>query len=107
MDDGLASVRCLRKPPNIGPDTDHRHDAGHRRPRPDPIPLPRVPRTGRETREFRRKRDARRRHEAQGLRIDVQTAATHWRGERMDYGMEIDSLLMRARREQDVPAGRS
>ncbi len=46
-------------------------------------------------------------HERRGLRIDAQTAATHWRGERMDYGMAIDSLLMRARREQDVPAGRS
>jgi hypothetical protein len=43
-------------------------------------------------------------HEAQGLRIDAQTAATHWRGERMDYGMAIDSLLFRARLEGGVSA---
>lgn len=43
-------------------------------------------------------------HEAQGLRIDANTAATHWRGERMDYGMAIDSLLFRARNVRNVSA---
>jgi hypothetical protein len=36
--------------------------------------------------------------EARGIRIDAHTAATRWRGERMDYGIAIDSLLFREKR---------
>jgi hypothetical protein len=32
------------------------------------------------------------------LRIDALTAATRWGGERMDYGIAIDSLLYRRRK---------
>ena len=39
---------------------------------------------------------------AGGLHIDAQTAATRWRGERMDYGIAIDSLLYRTRRPGGV-----
>jgi hypothetical protein len=38
-------------------------------------------------------------HRAQGLAIDARTAATRWRGERMDHGLAIEVLLQRARRE--------
>jgi hypothetical protein len=34
----------------------------------------------------------------QGIDIDKRTAATRWTGERMDYGVAIDSLLYRTRR---------
>jgi hypothetical protein len=37
-----------------------------------------------------------------GLHIDAQTAETRWRGERMDYGIAIDSLLYRTRRSEEV-----
>jgi hypothetical protein len=37
-------------------------------------------------------------HRAQGLAIDARTAATRWRGERMDHGLAIEVLLQRARR---------
>jgi hypothetical protein len=37
-------------------------------------------------------------HDEQGIHIDSQTAATHWRGERMDYGLAIDGLLQQADR---------
>jgi len=37
-------------------------------------------------------------HREQGIHIDAQTAATRWCGERMDYGIAIDSLIFRARR---------
>jgi hypothetical protein len=46
-------------------------------------------------------------HRAQGLAIDARTAATRWRGERMDYGLAIDVLLQRVRRageQMDVSA---
>lgn len=33
-----------------------------------------------------------------GLRIDARTAATRWGGERMDYGVAIDSLVYRTRK---------
>jgi hypothetical protein len=33
-----------------------------------------------------------------GLTIDARTAATRWKGERMDYGISIDSLLYRTRK---------
>lgn len=33
-----------------------------------------------------------------GLSIDARTAATRWKGERMDYGIAIDSLLYRTRK---------
>ena len=36
-------------------------------------------------------------HRSAGLCIDARTAATRWRGERMDHGQAIDSLLFRAR----------
>jgi hypothetical protein len=35
-------------------------------------------------------------HAERGIVIDANTAATRWRGERMDYGVAIDSLLFRA-----------
>jgi hypothetical protein len=41
-------------------------------------------------------------HDERGTRIDATTAATRWRGERMDYGIAIDLLIARAR-----PAGMS
>ena len=37
-------------------------------------------------------------HAEHGLRIDARTAATRWGGERMDYGIAIDSLLYRRRK---------
>jgi hypothetical protein len=33
-----------------------------------------------------------------GIAIDARTAVTRWRGERMDYGIAIDSLLYRTRK---------
>jgi hypothetical protein len=35
-------------------------------------------------------------HDEQGIHIDSQTAATRWRGERMDYGLAIQGLLQQA-----------
>jgi hypothetical protein len=35
-------------------------------------------------------------HDEQGIHIDNQTAATRWRGERMDYGLAIQGLLQQA-----------
>jgi hypothetical protein len=35
-------------------------------------------------------------HAERGIRIDSNTATTGWRGERMDYGIAIDSLLFRS-----------
>ena len=35
-------------------------------------------------------------HAERGIVINAHTAATRWRGERMDYGVAIDSLLFRA-----------
>jgi hypothetical protein len=43
-------------------------------------------------------------HEQQGIRIDKNTAASRWRGEKMDYGMAIEFLLQRAKRGQRVSA---
>jgi hypothetical protein len=37
-----------------------------------------------------------------GLAIDLETAVTRWRGERMDYGIAIDSLLYRTRRATEL-----
>jgi hypothetical protein len=37
-------------------------------------------------------------HVEQGIRVDSQTAATRWRGERMDYGLAIQVLLQQANR---------
>jgi len=37
-----------------------------------------------------------------GMHIDAQTAETRWRGERMDYGIAVDSLLYRTRRSEGV-----
>ena len=37
-------------------------------------------------------------HAERGIHIDPDTAATGWRGERMDYGIAIDSLLFRIAR---------
>jgi hypothetical protein len=39
-----------------------------------------------------------------GIHIDASTAATRWRGEPMDYGLAIESLLHRARQSRDVSA---
>jgi hypothetical protein len=35
-------------------------------------------------------------HQEQGIHIDSETAATRWRGERMDYGLAIQGLLQQA-----------
>lgn len=35
-------------------------------------------------------------HAERGIQINANTAATGWRGERMDYGIAIDSLRFRA-----------
>ena len=43
-------------------------------------------------------------HEQQDIRIDKNTAATLWRGERMDYGLAIEVLLQHAKRGQRVSA---
>jgi hypothetical protein len=43
-------------------------------------------------------------HEQQGLRIDRNTAATRWRGEKMDYGLAIDVLFQHAARVPRVSA---
>jgi hypothetical protein len=37
-------------------------------------------------------------HEQQGIHIDKTTAATRWRGETMDYGLAIESLLQHSHR---------
>ena len=39
-------------------------------------------------------------HTEQGITIDAATAATRWRGERMNYAVAVDSLLYRSRRAQ-------
>jgi Domain of unknown function (DUF222) len=43
-------------------------------------------------------------HAQEGIRIDQNTAATRWRGEKMDYGLGIEVLLQHAGRGQDVSA---
>jgi hypothetical protein len=43
-------------------------------------------------------------HEQQGIRIDKKTAATRWTGEKMDYGLAIDVLLLQAQRGRRVSA---
>jgi hypothetical protein len=43
-------------------------------------------------------------HDQQGIRIDQNTATTHWRGEKMDHGLAIDVLLQQARRGRGVSA---
>lgn len=40
-------------------------------------------------------------HEAEGIRIDSMTAATHWRGERMDYDLGVWVLCNQAERARD------
>src|SRR5690606_17162199 len=43
-------------------------------------------------------------HRREGLPIDAGTAVTRWAGERMDYGMAVEGLLMEQERAE---AGRS
>jgi hypothetical protein len=43
-------------------------------------------------------------HDQQRIRIDQNTAATRWRGEKMDYGLAIEVLLQHDRRGQCVSA---
>jgi hypothetical protein len=43
-------------------------------------------------------------HAQQGIRIDKNTAATLWRGEKMDYGLGIEVLLQHAKRGQSASA---
>jgi hypothetical protein len=43
-------------------------------------------------------------HCEQGIHIDEKTAATRWRGEKMDYGLAIEVLLQHARRRPPVSA---
>jgi hypothetical protein len=43
-------------------------------------------------------------HVRQGIHIDGDTAATLWRGERMDYDLGIHVLLQQAARSQNVSA---
>jgi len=44
-------------------------------------------------------------HTDSNIRINPTTAATRWRGERMDYGLAVEVLLAKDRRRSDVPAG--
>ncbi len=44
------------------------------------------------------------RHARQGPPINENTAATRWRGERMDYDLAIDVLLQKSRCRQGVSA---
>jgi Domain of unknown function (DUF222)/HNH endonuclease len=44
-------------------------------------------------------------HAQRGIHIDAQTATTGWRGERMDYGVAIDSLRFRSAAEQRPQPG--
>ena len=37
-----------------------------------------------------------------GLNIDARTAATRWRGERMDFGLAIDSLLRKTHKAREA-----
>jgi hypothetical protein len=41
-------------------------------------------------------------NELQGLRITKNTAATRWRGEKMDYGLAVSVLLRQARRRRNA-----
>jgi hypothetical protein len=45
-------------------------------------------------------------HDQQGIHIDKSTATTRWRGEKMDYGLAIEALLQRARRDRGVSGDR-
>jgi hypothetical protein len=45
-------------------------------------------------------------HHARGMQIDEHTAATLWRGERMDYGLAIEVLMSHARRTTVTPSAR-
>ncbi len=40
-----------------------------------------------------------------GINVDANTAATGWRGERMDYGIAIDALLRRSQLNRDAMQG--
>jgi len=44
-------------------------------------------------------------HAGRGIKIDPGTATTGWRGERMDYGVAIDSLRFRSATEQRPQLG--
>jgi hypothetical protein len=44
-------------------------------------------------------------HAERGIRIDSNTATTGWRGERMDYGIAIDSLLFRSAADERLARG--
>ena len=44
-------------------------------------------------------------HEKSGIKIDSGTATPGWRGERMDYGIAIDSLLFRSAADKRVERG--
>jgi hypothetical protein len=44
-------------------------------------------------------------HAERGIHIDANTAATGWRGERMHYGVAVDSLLFRSMTEQRLQPG--
>ena len=44
-------------------------------------------------------------HAARGIQIDSNTATTGWRGERMDYGIAIDSLLFRSAADERLERG--
>ncbi len=44
-------------------------------------------------------------HAERGIHIDANTATTGWRGERMDYGVAIDSLLFRSAADKPLERG--
>jgi hypothetical protein len=54
--------------------------------------------------ELRDWRDLQSAHEAQGIRIDSRTAATRWRGERIDYELGVWGLCHQVERARDVSA---
>ena len=44
-------------------------------------------------------------HCARGIHVDERTAATRWRGERMDHGLTIDLLMARVERAREAGSG--
>jgi hypothetical protein len=44
-------------------------------------------------------------HDEGDIHIDKKTATSRWRGERMDYSIAVECLVMKWRRGRSVPAG--
>jgi hypothetical protein len=61
----------------------------------DPIPMQHAPTLAHHWQDLKKT------HDAQGIPIDSQTAATHWRGERMNYDLGVWVLCNQAERARD------